>query len=137
MHKSVTAAVAVCAAATTIAGVAVSASAAVPAVRPTSLTLHAARATVAPKHKDSLTATLRSLGKPVANAAVVLESRTAGSRAFSNPTAVGTTDDNGSVTVPVVPGNKKGHKEQYRVIFAGDAAHHASRSSVITVTVVG
>lgn len=123
------------AAAATIAGMTASAVAAAPAAKPTSLTLHASHASVAPKHKDSLTATLRSHGKPVAGEPVALESRTAGSRAFANPTPIGTTDDKGQVIVPVVPGNSKGHKEQYRVVFAGDATRRASHSSVITVTV--
>lgn len=135
MRMSLSMPVLVGAAAAAIAGFAASATAAAPAVKPTSLTLHAAHATVAPKHKDSLTATLRSLGKPLAGEPVALESRAAGSRKFANPTPIGTTDSNGHVTVPVVPGNKKGHKEQYRVVFAGDATHKASHSSVITITV--
>jgi 5-hydroxyisourate hydrolase-like protein (transthyretin family) len=116
-------------------GFAASAAASAPATRPTSLTLHAAHVTTAPRHKDALTATLRSLGKPVAGEPVTLESRTAGSRAFGNPVDAGTTDSNGQITVPLVPGNSKGHKEQYRVVFAGDATHKGSRSAVITVTV--
>lgn len=116
-------------------GIAASATAAAPPAAPTSLTLHAGHAAVAPRHKDTLTATLRSLGKPVAGEPVTLESRTAGSRRFGNPVDAGTTDSNGQVAVPVAPGNSKGHKEQYRVVFAGDAGHKASHSAVITVTV--
>lgn len=138
MRKSVTTSVALAAAAAAaITGVTTSAFAAPTATRPTALTLHAAHSSVAPRHKDTLTATLRSLGKPVANAPVVLESRAADTRKFGNPTDIGTTDDHGQVAVPVTPGNKKGHKEQYRVVFAGDATHRASHSSVITVTVAG
>jgi len=138
MRKSVTASVVLsAAAAAAITAVTPTAYAARPAAHPTALTLHAAHATVAPKHKDTLTATLRSLGKPLANAAVALESRAAGSHSFGSTTAIGTTDDHGRVVVPVTPGNRKGHKEQYRVVFAGDDTHRASHSSVITVTVTG
>jgi 5-hydroxyisourate hydrolase-like protein (transthyretin family) len=122
------------AAATTL--VAAPALAAAPAVKPTALTLKAAHATVAPKHKVSLTATLKSQGKPVAGASVSLESRSQGSTKFGNPVPVdGVTDAAGRITVPVVPGNKKGHKQQYEVTFAGDAQHKASHSRVITITV--
>jgi hypothetical protein len=117
-------------------GFAIEAGAAAPTARPTSMTLHAAHATAAPRHKDALTATLRSHGKPLAGEPVTLESRTPGSRRFGNAVDAGTTDANGQVSVPVVPGNSKGHKEQYRVVFAGDATHQASHSAVITVTVV-
>jgi len=137
MRKSLTAAVVLSAAAAAVTGSTTSAFAARPAAHPTTLTLHAAHATIAPKHKDGLTATLRSLGKPVAGAPVVLESRASDTRKFGNPTDIGTTDDHGQVIVPVTPGNKKGHKEQYRVVFAGDATHRASHSSVITITVAG
>jgi hypothetical protein len=113
-----------------------SAVAATPAARPTSLTLKAAHAAVAPKHKISLTATLKSSGKPVAGETLYLVSRTAGSKKFGNPVAIDSvTDANGRLTVPVIPGNKKGHKQQYEVTFTGDAQHKASHSSVITVTV--
>jgi 5-hydroxyisourate hydrolase-like protein (transthyretin family) len=118
------------------ASAAVPAVAATPAAKPTTLALKAAHATVAPKHKVSLTATLKSHGKPVVGASVSLESRSAGSRKFGNPVAIdGVTDANGRIVVPVVPGNKKGHKQQYEVTFAGDAQHKASHSSVITITV--
>jgi hypothetical protein len=101
----------------------------------TNVLLRAARSTVAPKHKVSLTATLKSAKHRLAGEELWLEKRDAGTHKFGNPVDIGTTDSNGQVTVPVVPGNHKGAKEQYRVVFQGDTGYKASHSSVITVTV--
>lgn len=46
-----------------------------------------------------------------------------------------TTDSKGKVVLTVVPGKKKGQKEQYELIFAGSATNKASHGSVITLTV--
>ncbi len=115
---------------------AVAAPSAKPTVKPTSITLKAAHATTAPKHKVSLTATLKSGKKRLAGETLYLEKRDASTHKFSDPVAITTpTDANGQTSVPVTPGNKKGHKEQYRVVFQGDSAYNASRSAVITITV--
>ena len=101
----------------------------------TNVVLKAGRSTVAPKHKVSLTATLKSAEHRLAGAELWLEARDASTRKFDNPVDLGATDANGQLTVPVTPGNHKGAKTQYRVVFQGDVGHKASHSSVITVTV--
>ena len=123
-----------------LAGATVTALAASPALattttHPTSLTLKAAHASVAPKHKDRLTATLKAGTHRLAGEPVYLESRSAGAKKFSAPVSIGTTDAKGTVSVSVVPGRRKGHREQYRVIFKGDAKYGRSHSAVITLTV--
>jgi hypothetical protein len=124
-----------------IAGPALAAAATtVPAAKPaqarsTTVLLKASKSTVAPKHKDTLTATLKSARRAVTGETLYLEKREAGSRKFSNPIAVGATDANGHVVISVVPGNKKGVKEQGRVVFQGDTGYKSSHSRVITVTV--
>ena len=101
----------------------------------TNILLKAAKSTVAPKHKTSLTATLKSAHHRLAGEELWIEERDASTHKFASPIGIGTTDSNGQVTVPVVPGNHKGHKEQYRVVFQGDTGYKASHSAVITVTV--
>ena len=110
-----------------------------PAVKPTSITLKATHATTAPKHKVSLTATLKAGRKRLEGETLYLEKRDAATHKFGDPVAISApTDANGQTSVPVTLGNKKGHKdqkEQYRVVFQGDSADKASRSGVITITV--
>jgi hypothetical protein len=101
----------------------------------TNVVLEAGRSTVAPKHKVSLTATLKSAKHRLAGEELWLESRDAASRRFGNPVDMGTTDANGQVTVPVAPGNHKGTKAQYRVVFRADTGYKGSHSRVITITV--
>jgi hypothetical protein len=104
------------------------------AAKPTSLTLKAAKTTVAPKAKDSLTGTLKSGSKTLGNEPVKLERRARGAKSF---TMVSTkrTNGKGKVVYSVVPGTKKGQKEQYILVFPGNKAYKASHSSVITVSV--
>jgi hypothetical protein len=103
--------------------------------KPTNVVLKAGRSTVAPKHKLSLTATLKSARHRLAGEELWLQTRDAASHKFGNPIDVGPTDANGQVTVPVSPGNHKGTKTQYRLVFQGDTGYKASHSSVITITV--
>lgn len=106
-----------------------------PVKAPTSLTLKAHHSTVAPKHKDTLTGTLKSGRTRIAGATVTLEKRSAGSHKSWTVVTTKTTDANGHVTLTVTPGSHKGHKEQYELKYAGDATHKASHSSIITITV--
>ena len=101
----------------------------------TSVLLKAAKTSVAPKHKTALTATLKSGKHRLAGEELWLEKRDAGTHKFGSPVDIGATDSDGKVTLPVVPGNHKGHKEQYRVVFQGDSGWKASHSAVVTVTV--
>ena len=102
------------------------------ALRPTSIPLKATKSTVAPNQKVTLTGFLKSGHTPVAFAPVMLETRTAGTKAF---TVVSTklTDSNGKVTLVVSPGKVK--KVQYELVFAGDATYRGSHSQIITLTV--
>ena len=106
-----------------------------PKVHSTAVTLKSAHATTKPKHKVSITATLKSGHTRVAGETLYLEQRDATTHKFSNPVAIGTTDGSGQVSVPVTPGNHKGKKEQYRVVFQGDSGYKHSRSGVITISV--
>ena len=107
-----------------------------PAKTPTSLTLKAAHASVAPKHKDALTLTLKAGNKRLAGETVYVEKRTAGAAKFGKLVMLSKqTDAKGQVTFSVVPGTKKGHKEQYEVVFKGTSKYKASHSHVLTVTV--
>lgn len=101
---------------------------------PTSVSLKAAHSSVAPKHKDTLTGTLKSGGRALAGQTVVLEQRAAGSKGFA-VVAQKATDAQGHVSLSVVPGTRKGQKEQYELVFRGTQAYKASHSSVITLTV--
>lgn len=106
------------------------------AKKPTSLTLKAAHAAVAPRHKDALTATLKDGKTRLAGDRLYLEHRAAGTRKWSTPTAIKPmTNAHGQVTFPVVPGTHKGQKTEYEVLFKGTARFRPSHSSVITITV--
>lgn len=109
--------------------------AATPAAKPTSLTLHAAHASVAPKHKDTLTARLENGKVPVAGARVYLVERVIGGKWGAAVAIKPLTNAKGQVTITVVPGNHKGQKDQFMVVFKGNAKYKASHSHVITVTV--
>lgn len=102
--------------------------------KPTSLTLKAAKSSVAPKAKDTLTGTLKAGNTPLKNEPVKLERRAAGAKSFTLVTTKNT-DSKGQVVLTVTPGTKKGQKEQYELIFAGDKSYKGSHSSIITVTV--
>jgi hypothetical protein len=104
------------------------------AAQPTSLTLKAAHTTVAPKAKDTLTGTLKSGTKRLSGEPIRLERRAAGTKSFTL-VSTKTTNANGQVTYTVVPGTRKGQKEQYMLVFAGNNSYKASHSSVITITV--
>jgi hypothetical protein len=108
--------------------------AAKPAARPTSLTLKAAKSTVKPNQKDTLTGTLKSGNTPLAGKDIKLMKRDASKRTWTY-VSTKTTDAKGHVTLVVTPGTHKGKKEQYELVFAGDAKDKASHSSVITLTV--
>ena len=101
---------------------------------PTSLTLKAAKTTVTHNTKTTLTGTLKSGKKLVAGQSVKLEKRAYGTKKFA---LVGTktTGTKGTVSFSVVPGTKKGQKEQYEVVFTGTSKYKASHSAVITITV--
>lgn len=110
-----------------------------PAVRPTSITIHAMKSTAPPKHKDSFVATLKSGKKRLANEQLCLADRTKTSSGWSKWSTctnfASLTDAKGQATVTgVVPGNKKGTKTQYEVEFAGvSGSYKPSHSRVITV----
>ncbi|MGN6608670.1 MAG: hypothetical protein ACTHMS_16880 [Jatrophihabitans sp.] len=126
---------AVAAAAAALAGAA-SAQAATPTtLKPTSITLHAAHATVAPKHKDTLTATLKSGRKALAGETVLLEKRAPHTAQRFTVVQTRTTDAKGRTTFTVLPGARKGHKEQYEVVFVKTSTYKGSHSAVITLTV--
>lgn len=123
---------AVLAGAVALAGV--TAAPALAATTSTAITLKAAHSTVAPKAKDSLTATLKSGSRRLAGETVQLEKRAAGARHWTTVSSK-TTGSKGETTWTVTPGTRKGQKEQYEVVFAGTKAYKASHSAVITVTV--
>jgi hypothetical protein len=104
------------------------------AAQPTSLTLKAAKSSVTHNQKTTLTGTLKSGGTALAAQPVVLEKRAAGAKAWS---AVSTksTSSKGTVTYSVVPGTRKGQKEEFYLVFKGNAKYKASHSAIITVTV--
>jgi hypothetical protein len=111
-----------------------------PGAKPTQLILKATRSTVAPKHKMSLTATLKSGHQRLANEQTCLQSRTKSSTGSWGPWGacmnLAPTDANGQVQVTgVVPRNGKGTKEQFEVLFGGVSGQYkASHSAIITVT---
>jgi hypothetical protein len=111
-----------------------------PANKPTSVTLQASRTTVAPMHKVSLTATLRSGKAPLAGQQLCLESRTKSSTTstwgpWGACMALTPTDTTGKTAVTgVVPRNGKGTKEEFEVLFAGATGYNPSHSAIITVT---
>jgi len=117
-----------------LAGLGVAPALAATAAKPTSLTLKASHTSVAPKAKDTLTATLRSGRTAVANESVKLEKRAAGAKSWTLVSAK-TTNAKGQTSWSVVPGTKKGQKEQYELVFSGNKSYKASHSSIITVTV--
>ena len=103
-------------------------------VKPTSLALKAAKSSVVPNQKDTLTGTLKSGTTVLAGQTVKLEKRAAGAKSFTVVTTK-KTDAKGHIVLTVTPGTKKGQKEQYELVFAGTKTYKASHSSIITVTV--
>jgi hypothetical protein len=124
--------------------VAAPAVAAMTGAHPTSLNLRATKATVAPKHHDTLNLTLRSGRHGVAGeeSNFTLRSRRGTSTsskwgAWAPVTAVAGKNAGQYVVTVTLPGTlHKGQKEQYEVAFTGDAANHLTRShsQVVTVT---
>ena len=104
------------------------------APQPTSLTLKAVKSVVAPRAKDTLTGTLSKGTTPLAGRSVKLEKRAYGTKAFTLVTTK-TTNSKGQVVLTVVPGTRKGQKEQYELVFAATATLKVSQSSIITITV--
>ena len=128
------------------AGLTAPAFAAAPTAKPTSLNLRAAHGTVAPKHHDTFTVTLRSGKTPVAGEAtgITLWERTAPTSGhkttWTQQTATFTEGKPGVYTVSItVPGaTKRPQKDQYQARFkdiTSPAKYRSSHSSVITVTV--
>ncbi|MDA8039577.1 MAG: hypothetical protein M0Z69_10545 [Actinomycetota bacterium] len=111
-----------------------------PGAKPTQLILKATRASIAPKHKMSLTATLKSGHQGLANEQTCLQNRTKTSTGSWGPWGacmnLALTDANGQVQVTgVVPRNGKGTKEQFEVMFPGVSGQYKpSHSAIITVT---
>ena len=104
------------------------------AAKPTSLTLHASRTTVPHNQKVTLTELLKVGSKGLAGEPVKLEKRAAGARSFTL-VSTKTTNAKGQVTLSVIPGTRKGQKEQYELIFAGNKTDKGSHSRIITITV--
>ncbi|MFN2540099.1 MAG: hypothetical protein ABR549_18365 [Mycobacteriales bacterium] len=100
----------------------------------TTLTLKTQHTTVTPKEKDTLTGTLKSGSKVLANETVKLEDRAYGAKKFT-VVASKQTNSKGQTTWTVVPGSKAGSKEQYVLVFSGTKTYKASRSGEVTVKV--
>jgi phosphatidate phosphatase APP1 len=113
----------------------------------TSLTIRASKSTVAPKHRDHFTLTLRSgrklvTGEPGSNFVIQERRDRAGAKWQADPVATDSVTE--STTSPghytftfTMPATlTKGQKEQVRVKFTGDTAngYAASRSPVVTLT---
>lgn len=106
------------------------------AEQPTSLTLKAAHTTVAPKHKDTLTTTLKVGAKRLAGETLYVEYRAAGAHKWSAPITVKPkTNARGEVSFVVAPGSKKGERSQFEVLFKGTAKYRPSHSSIVTIAV--
>ena len=102
--------------------------------QPTSLTLKAAKTSVVHNQKTTLTGTLKAGTKRLGGESVVLEKRASGAKSWS-VVSTKTTSSKGTVTYTVVPGTRKGQKEQYELVFKGTKMYKASHSAVITITV--
>jgi hypothetical protein len=105
-----------------------------PKAKPTSLTMKATKVSVLPSQKDTLTAVLKNGTHVVAGQTVVLEKRAAGAKKWL-VAATRKTNAKGAVALVVIPGIKKGQKEQYELIFPGNKTYARSHSAIITVTV--
>ena len=105
-----------------------------PTTAVTSLTLHASSTTVPHNQKITLTEQLKVGSKGLAGEPVKLEKRAAGARSFTL-VSTKTTNAKGQVTLSVIPGTRKGQKEQYELIFAGNKTDKGSHSRIITITV--
>ena len=103
--------------------------------KPTSLTLKAAHASVAPKHHDTLTATLKSGTKALAGKTIWLYERKPGAKTWGKAIAHHTTNLKGQYTFTVTITGTKGQKDQFEVKFLGGSGYAASHSKVISVTV--
>lgn len=131
------------------AALAVPAFASAPTAKPTSLNLRAIHGVVRVHHSDTFTATLSSGGKGVPRELghlIVQERRAVTSghvRSWQDVTPSSTvTDLDGGkyrITAPTFapPPSKITQRDQFRVVFKGDAANHykASHSQVVTITV--
>lgn len=105
---------------------------------PTSLTLKAAHTTVAPKHRDSFTATLKAGTHVLAGQTVTLYEKKPGAKTWTKLTSK-QTNSKGQATYSVVPaGTKSGQKDEFEVKYAGGKigtkTYAASHSKIVTVT---
>lgn len=103
---------------------------------PTSLTLKASHASVAPKHHDGFTATLKAGNKLLDGQKVSLYEKKPGAKTW---TLVGSKSTvKGKVSFSVVPaGTKKGQKDEFEVKYAGTKTapkYGASHSHIVNVT---
>ena len=135
MHKVVTAA----ATGTVMAGIGLmSAPASAATTIPTSVSLRAARTTVAPGGTDTLTAVLKANGKPLANRQLCLQTRPAGGKFGKCMPIKRTTNSRGRVTVTVTVSKTAGHKQQYEVFFNKNprykTSYQVSHSAIVTIT---
>lgn len=101
---------------------------------PTAVTIKAAKSSAAPSQKVLLTSNLKAGSKLLAGETLKLEKRASGTTRWSYVSSL-VTNSKGHVSVNVVPGKTKGHKEQYEFVFAGTSTYKASHSAVVTLTV--
>lgn len=102
-----------------------------PKLAHTHLTLKATQQKVTPndKFKATVVATLRAKHDRLAGEPVELFQRAKGASWVDTGTGA-TTDPNGAASFSFTQGAAK---QQYRVVFAGDATYHGSRSGAITI----
>jgi hypothetical protein len=81
-------------------------------------------------HADAITGVLSARRKGVAGETITLKSRSSKKPRWAVAGSA-TTSASGSVTFTIAPSAKT----QYELYFAGDSAHRASHSNVITITV--
>jgi len=106
-----------------------------PTAKASTIAIKVAAGSVKPHAKDNITATLKSGTKVIAGATVKLEARAVGAKTWKIVSSR-LTGAKGSAAFTVVPGIKKGQKEQYVIVFSGNSKYKASHSAIITVTVV-
>jgi hypothetical protein len=96
----------------------------------TSLSVHAAKATVKAKTKDTVSGTLKSGKSVLAKQRVLLEEKAAGAKKFT-VVGKGTTNTHGVASFSVYP--TKG-KDSYQLVFAATKAYKGSHSAVVVIT---
>lgn len=82
------------------------------------------------KYKATITGTLRSHRAPVANEMIGINERDKGTKKWTATGTTATTDGNGKVVISLVQTDQK---EQYQLVFAGDATYKKSHSGTVTV----